>query len=293
MTAVPEPVLAALDRLNSHARANGCGARAIYAYKTVAAIALGVAGEIEARPFQIGVKCRDCDGTGRFRYWDEPADSKGAPCRTCRAKGTAVLKFIETRHIGHERVWHHPVRNLSYPTLRASWGIVETRYSLIDAEPDYWILADGTRRPIAWGPPPASWEPNRPGERLDDSAAAEALNVVEAFLLDRETREMWPRELEGYKDTALREMRRYRLRLDREPEPCWRCGAAEDLATVRHCGSGSRLLDFSRAVCQRHSEEKPIVWPTEPNPECLTPPVREWIARHTALGFDTSDRDRW
>ena len=282
MTAVPPGVMAALDRLNAHARAYGCGWRAIYEYKTVASIALGLAGELTARPFEMGVKCNKCDGTGRFTYWDGGT----ARCRSCDGRGIAVLKFVEAQH--GERIWHHPVRHLSYPVLEAAWGIQRSVWPATEAERPYWQMIDGTTRPISWGPPPASWGPNRPGERLGDTEAAEALNAVEPWILalapDRLGRFHWKL------GEARREMRRYRLSLDREDTICFRCGAPKGAQTPRMGGSGSRFLDFSRAVCQEHYEERPPVWPSEPHPDCITLPVLDWLARHVAIGFDNSDR---
>lgn len=113
MTDLPE-ILSALSRLNVHARAWGCGKKAIYAYKTFAAAEFAT----EARPVFVPVKCHHCNGTGIYRDWD---GYERGPCYRC-TKGIVTLRFVEST-IGDFR-WHHPTGNGGgNNVLNAVWGI--------------------------------------------------------------------------------------------------------------------------------------------------------------------------
>ncbi|HEX7049864.1 MAG TPA: DUF6166 domain-containing protein, partial [Longimicrobiales bacterium] len=61
---VPPDVLAALIRLNAHARAYGGGKWAIYAYKEMASILLAQSGEAAVRGVEWRGECNRCGGTG-------------------------------------------------------------------------------------------------------------------------------------------------------------------------------------------------------------------------------------
>ena len=75
--------LAALGRLNVHARAcHGYNeARAIYAYKTLAALILTLDGRASLRFVQWTGRCNRCTN-GRFTHWDWE-DGYSVRCRDC------------------------------------------------------------------------------------------------------------------------------------------------------------------------------------------------------------------
>ena len=216
---VPEPVLAALDRLNGHARAHGCGRRAIYSYKTMAALALARAGEMTVRSVKVAADCLSCGGTGLWRDCLGDGLVRHANCRKCARTGKVTLRFVETT--SGPRVWHHPAVGPGYDILRAAWRIKDWRFA--DDGRDIAILDDGTEREQVWEPA-GDWQPNRPGERLEGEAAAALLNIVEDWVV-----EVSPAILPSpwMKESALCEMRDYSLRLPRDgAERCCKCGEA-------------------------------------------------------------------
>lgn len=274
---IPEPVLSALDRLNGHARAYGCGKAAIYTYKTLAAIVLAEAGELTARPVQVEARCSACGGSGYWRDWDHGFNGERicnhTPCRRCARRGYVTLRFVETRH--GERVWHHPAADSGHEILRAAWRITEFRWP--KNGPDIAVCADGAERPYIYVSV-TDWQPNRPGERLEGEDAAALLNAVEDWLViagPTSTASQWPRE------RALREMRSYTLRLSHEPRPdiCCKCdGPVGEGGT--NLGALRYRLDWSEPCCRACYSTKPFDWPqTSPPERLLTPEVRRWLDR--------------
>lgn len=266
-TAVPADVLAALDRLNGHARAHGCGKTAVYTYKKLAAMQAAIAGELAARPVTVTVPCQRCGGTGRYRPWWDDDATRG--CFGCGARGQVRLDFVETT-IG-AYVWHHPYTDAGHDILRAAWSIATYDY---ERDGTIAVLADGTRRAIVYESP-GDWRPNRGGERLSGDDAARLLNPVEAWVaslpaLVRGDPWWWQYE------AAQRAIARYALDLGRVGEACWCCGASE----VTNLGIGHRSgrLHFALRICGRCYNE-PRRWPTEEDvpASAITPAIRAWL----------------
>lgn len=279
---MPDPlsteIIAALSRLNGHARAHGFGRRAIYAYKTFIATAFAT----EARPVQVQVKCHHCGGTGQYRDYD------GYHCGLCYrcTKGIATLRFIEST-LGEHR-WHHPTGGNSDGgnVLNAAWGIRNVVYPEAGGSSRHGVavLHDGTERPIVYQQA-EGWGPNMPGaEKLPTEEACQLLNLIEAWLdtaeplaADRWTYARWPH------DKAMTERRRYRLALERLDESaCCICGTP-DIPGYR-CGGSSKWsngwADYSRPMCEAcHGPRDALRWPQEPHPATLTPEVLTWLGR--------------
>jgi hypothetical protein len=166
-------VIAALVTLNSHARAYGCGKRAIYAYKTLVCGPLIAAGRATVCLRQWAGVCDHCRGTGQY------VDSYGERwphCRRCANTGRVTLKFVETELLGGP-TWHCPFdyhgggRYLAELARAAMW----------DGEKGRWMDREGND-PIFWNVA-NGWTPKQPGEKLIPDDAATALNTVEAWVL--------------------------------------------------------------------------------------------------------------
>ena len=264
---VPEPVLAALDRLNGHARAWGCGRRAIYAYKTLAAIVAAQAGDAFALPVAVETRCTSCSGSGIYRGCYYPDDA--TPCRRCHRTGRVTLRFVETV-IGAWR-WHHPWPDSGIPVLRAAWK--GERFSYDDDGVMALSLFAGGRRRVVWEDP-GDWTPNRAGERLAADPAAALLNLVETWL------EAVPPPADDHgwrKGEALRLLREYRLDLGQLPGPCCICGSEAVTHSLGFMPPTPPLLHWARPVCDGHRGLSPREWPSELPEQLLGPAVRAWI----------------
>lgn len=151
-------VINALDHLNSFVRSNAHRDYALYSPRNY--IYLAKAWAIKAinelklpQPFthvQVTVKCRDCDGTGR--YVDDYG-YKHDRCWKCSSTGWVRLKFIETLVDIRWKVvrWHTPVEH--YPINEHK---DEEHYSYHDTR----------------------WQPNQPGKDLAPWEVAKYLNVL-------------------------------------------------------------------------------------------------------------------
>lgn len=264
---VPADVLAALDRLNGHARAFGCGKSAIYTYKKLAALRMALAGEVEARPIAVTVDCGRCGGTGL--YWEQDPSWK-TPCRSCGRHGKVRLEFVETTLGGH--VWHHPYSDAGIDILRAAWGIASFDY---EGERAVAVLADGSRRTIIYEAP-GDWLPNRRGERLPADDAARLLNAVEGWVASLPTLQ-FPEPWWWYPESAQRAIRSYALDLGHIEGPCWRCGSSSDLVTCA-IGHYGRRLHFALRICAA-CDTQPRIWPGDADvpKHALTPAIRAWL----------------
>ena len=271
---VPADVLAALLPLNHHARAYGCGKRAIYAYKTLVAALLVAAGETRAQLVQWTGKCGHCGGTERY------VDSYGERwphCRQCSSTGTVTLKFVETV-LPCGQAWHHPWdryddggRELAEIAGLAVWDGERGRYR-----------AAGGGDPI-FSNIASDWRPQRPSFSLDADAAAEALNVVEAWLL-LSVANVLPTPLHFLRERALRDMRAYIIDIGRVGSKCWYCASEDVTSGLARYGPP---FSWSAPVCRVHHRVELALWPAKTDlPEsALTPALPEWGARHTRLGF--------
>lgn len=269
-------VIAALIKLNSHARAYGCGKHAIYAYKTLVAAQLIAANEATVFLRQWTGQCDHCRGTGRY------VDSYGERwphCRRCASTGRVTLKFVETELLGGP-TWHCPFdangdgRHLAALAGAAMWDGEKGRWTNRDGnEPIFWNVANG-------------WTPKQRGEQLTPDDAALALNTVEAWVL---TLDVLPHATPYWLLTAAkREMRGYHLDVGRIGLTCWYCGRP-DIVTG-FCRSGPPFT-WCAPVCAEHEKMPVSLWPAkEALPDwVLTPPLMEWRERHARMGFVPRD----
>ncbi len=270
---VPAAILAALGRLNSHARTRGhfgTERNAIYTYKTLAALVTIQAGEATVRVVKWTGKCNRCTN-GRFHHWDSDCTSS---CWHCDGTGCKTLTFTETTLPGGH-VWHHPWQGpvTSGLTLaRANFGTTEG----LEATP----VVD--------------WAPNLPGDRLPIEDLAALLNQVEAWV------ETSPSPVRGepywyVASEARRYLHRsahpgwhglepgsgYKLDIGRTTT-CFRCGSDDKAGGINY-GHVTPLLHWALRVCEPCYAERPP-HPKDPPPsKLLSPAVQEWIARHERL----------
>lgn len=255
---IPAEVITAIGKLNAHARAYGCGGKAIYAYKDLIAIELVGAGEATVRPVQWFGKCGRCDGTSIYRDWD---GYEHGQCRHC-TRGVTNLKFAEVT-LPDGQIWHHPFgmsygrgRDLLQRDLeRGADGPVDLRTTLLQ-----WQAV-------------GDWKPRQAGVRLSPQTAVQALNVAETWLLQfhPDASSRWPY------DCAVREMQRYWVRIDRSVETvCWKCGS-DDLADT-NLGAMVWPFQWSAKVCNEHYRPK-VFWPDKIDDVALTVDLRLWASR--------------
>ena len=136
MSAVPDPVLSALDRLNGHARAWGCGKRAIYTYKTMAALALAQAGELVARPvIVVAFVSEERAAAERAAYEMAAQEAEMQPCaRHRQRRGAERLPHsiaghrafnsrpLHPRHTGGRVMAERPIPSRLHPRSEAADG---------------------------------------------------------------------------------------------------------------------------------------------------------------------------
>lgn len=275
----PAEVLTSMDALNSHARAHGCGSRAVYAYKTLISMHAALIDAAEIKLILTKVKCRSCGGTGRFTFdWEwTSSPPRSDRCRTCRATGYVTLRFVQStfggRSPGEPTVrWHHPCPGSGNDILQAAWGLSHFDSNITGDEVA--VLENGTRRAVEWEGPDG-WAPNQGGVKLIGAAAAHHFNVVEPWICDLTFPSgsmLWWR-----KSTALLEMKAYALDLGSLTGPCWRCGTDEGLRGyhVSHIG---RDFEFSVPICVP-CDTDPGRWPKVPPATAMTPEITSWLSR--------------
>lgn len=267
-------ILAALGRLNGHARAWGCGKHAIYAYKRFAAERLAGAGQLSGRLVLWRGPCRACQGTGKFWFYDP--DYK-TPCRDCGATGIVKLRFLETT-LPDGTVWHHPwsvqrVGFVGYEIAQRLWPGL--RYAEGAREPGSYEVPDDSAsgwhgwRLVPWEEA-GDWSPLQPAEKLAVAELVPPLNLVEDWI-DAETA--------GLRYSRARnQMLAYRLRIGRPAGGCWRCGSY-DLASCS-LGMLTKPFDWSMPVCKACYVIEPRIWPPDSPPDVLlTDDIRRWAAR--------------
>lgn len=286
--------IAALSRLNPHARAFGAGYRAIYDYKTLAAIVAGLEGSASLRFVRWTGKCNRCEN-GRFRHWDW-APGETVRCRSCSGAGRRTLRFTET-HFADGPCWHHPWEgrwsrpgyDLAQAVLGVAWNQTSTSAS------DY-VTASGQR--VEWQDV-MDWHPNMPAERLPIAELVPLLNEVEDWVeaqrpddnsearwrakRAREHLCTWPPST--YFDEDAEPSSGYRLAIGRQPGGCFVC-SSDDLDTYRY-GAGNRQIEWSLPICKRHGgepERAPHPKNPVPPPELITPEIRRWLDRHERIG---------
>jgi len=265
--------LDALIQLNGHARAYGCGKRAIYAYKTLVAGMFGAQRALlGARLLKHEATCRYCDGTTVYRDWD--GYSRGV-CFRCKG-GKVTLRFLETT-LPNGRVWHHPFEHGGWE-IASMAGLYE--WDSVRGQNVYRV--NGVEQPEEWHAA-TDWAPNQPAVRLDPDRAAALLNLVEPWVTEI-TSMAGPWRWQA--ESALREMRGYRIDLGRVGAKCWYCDSTEIVIGLGRMG----YFDWAAPVCEAHSKMPVEMWPTSHVlPEsALTPALNEWLVRHRQIGFQES-----
>lgn len=287
MTVTPVPITA-LTRLNTHARATGgwggnAQRDAIYAYKTLATLALALDGEAELRFVKWHGQCNRCT-EGRYHHWDW-GDGYTVACRDCGGTGQKTLRFtVATLPGGH--VWHHPWEGQSSPGRTIANAI----HDLSWIEGDIYNTKEGDA--IEWQGP-GEWRPLMPAERLPLAELVPLLNEVEdwvevagdrprgnAFHWTLETARRYLRRRE-YRYVDGEPSHAYILDLGRAPGGCFVCGDDGDLAGFGY-GRMSRLFHWSLPVCNRHGTgPDKVAHPKDPPPPSLiTPDIARWLTRH-------------
>lgn len=274
-TPVTSDVVAAISRLNVHARAYGSGKRAIYAYKALLA-GVGLAmGDASAQLVRWTGTCGHCNGSGRY------VDSYGEKwphCRQCASAGTVTLKFVETTDRWTGQVWHHPWKYDSGIELAEIANLVKWDGKLgrwVPEEPVFWNVKGG-------------WTPRQPAERLIPDEAADLLNTVETWVL---ASVLPPSDkLHWMRERALREMCGYVIDLGRVGLQCWYCDSFDVAIGLSRPGPP---FAWSAAVCREHSKIAPAAWPTVLPDWVMTPPLTEWKRRHDQIGYDRDTIFGW
>jgi hypothetical protein len=275
---IPFDVAIAIGRLNKHARAYGCGKRAIYAYKALASGLAIIDGVATVMLRQWTGPCHGCAGTGKH------LDSYGERfphCRRCSSSGRVTLKFVEVALPSFTgQVWHHPFEN------GAGWDLAQlARAATWDGHRGRWVDEKGSD-PVFWNITDG-WSPKQPGERLEPDDAARLLNIVEAWALALPSPFGSEDPIRWLRLRATDMMRGYVLDLGRLDGPCYRCGSADVVVGLGHVGPP---FDFATPACRTH-ERCPIAeWPSCLPESALTPALVEWRDRHVGLGFEREER---
>lgn len=268
--------IAALSRLNHHARSRGgrgTARKAIYAYKSLAALELASEGKAALRFVKWTGKCNRCDN-GRFNHWSW-GDGHYVSCRDCGGTGLRTLCFAETT-LPDGLVWHHPFPSPGYDIACEAIGLH------LDDKGDY-RSRDGAL--IGWGSP-GFWEPNAPAEALERNNLVTLLNEVEDWVEAHHGRSAcsWlykqakrylhlPDQKPAWDEPSYS----YQIDLGKAPGGCFVCGDDGDLDTICF-GRATPLFHWSLPVCKGHRSSP---HPDGPPPEVMiTPEIRRWRERH-------------
>ncbi|MGY4224427.1 hypothetical protein ACVMIH_001788 [Bradyrhizobium sp. USDA 4503] len=267
---VPTEVVAALSVLNGHARAHGCGRDAIYHYKGLVAMIYAAAGQADARPVGVSVKCHNCFGTGKF--FCQYNGQTDEPCRTCTRTGYVFLRFTETTIDGHG--WHHPWITEGEAIYRKASGATATQYD--PATRSLWVTkADQPPEnfPIGFV---GDWKPNVAGEKFVGERAAELLNLVEGWVTSTSLH-VEP-DLKWRLERAQQAARGYSLALGWLGDCCHYCGETK---TVVGQGHYKKPFQWTIRCCEEHAGSKmPVAtWDSRLPSTALTPAILKWAER--------------
>lgn len=286
--AVPLAVLAALGRLNAHARSPRCGRmrRAIYDYKEFATFVLVGQGSASVRLVAWTGPCNRCTD-GWFTHW-EWRDGHKVRCRNCGGTGRRTLRFTEAT-LPDGQVWHHPWIIGHACGLEIARHAIPGLHSPTDAD-DSWHYCDAAGNRIEWHGV-GEWRPNLPGAELERDDLVPLLNRVEDWLEGFSgpvsSQSGWV--LESARNHLCRQSHRgvigepshsYAIELGRARGGCFVCGS-DDLAGYGY-GRMTPLFHWSVPVCKRHGEgPDKAPFPKGPPPDSLlTPEIRRWQERH-------------
>ena len=249
---------------------------AIYWMKGKLLNAVTNAGVATHRLIVMEVKCRSCDGTGKWISWDY--GQTGESCRTCSGTGRHKLWFVETTIDGRIK-WHTPCK----------YGIFVSYPVNLDV------------KTLGEAHPETDWKPNTPGQPLVPIEVAAALNICEEFLPERPG-EQWDNDGGPY-DIFF-----YSLFIGSQPRKCFRCGIEDDKVSRLHCSRN--LLAWDASVCTAcfstfghmstwSEKEQAYVCPNSvfdaaPFPIELAeqPAVKRWQARHLQYRFEKEEAKR-
>jgi len=206
----------AVDRLNSWVRApgdKGSNAKPMtYHLKNLALKALHAAGLTTHRPIRVYVKCRDCDGSGRYWHWcGEQLDH----CWACNSTGKAALTFVETTIEAAGLRWHSPWTSFPLSTHGIEYPTQAT---------------------------PTDWQPNLPGKAMEPWEVAAAFCEAERAFPEKP----YPR----HTDYGTYHIDQYHLFVGRLPQDvCAICGEpAGEKPISYHCSRGR--LEWCGAACE-------------------------------------------
>lgn len=258
-------VLHAMERLNSWVRSRGCAGDSWNARYVIYDLKLSCIdwanrnGAASHRWIEVGVRCRDCCGTGKY------VDSYGEKfdhCHACYSKGRVMLRFMETviSLPDHQTRWHTPITE--------TWKINMPSPDTFETDFD--------------------WNANLPGSEIPVDELARLLNLVENCVPYRNrdirridhNRSVYDRDC-FYGD--VNDFASYKLRLGRKERPCRLCLSSE----METCGFSvtSGRIHWAECVCKFHYTHHDIsifgkLKSLGPPKEFLTPNVKEWIALH-------------
>lgn len=275
----------AISRLNAHARAFGQGYRAIYAYKTLAAVTLAMDGAATIRFVRWIGTCNRCTN-GRYSHW-EWEDGYTVRCRDCGGTGERALRFTATT-LPNGDVWHHPWEGPNSSGRDIATEVLGLAF-VDDGRGNYHHeTAIGQR--IEWRDP-GEWRPNLPPARLETAELVPLLNQVEDWV-DASTAPagchwMWEKARRYLRKCSTRSYAEfpdsYQLDIGRAPGGCFVCGDEGDLSGCY--GRMTPLLHWSLPVCKRHGQgPDKVPFPKDPPPDALiTPDIRRWLERHESV----------
>lgn len=267
---VPVDVLAALGRLNRHARASYSAKAAIYAYKTAVAVLLAeTRGLALCRGIEWFGPCLTCGGTGTWKSWE---GEYSAPCRSCGAKRMRRLRFIETT-LPDGQVWHHPWDHGSDRPGHTIAAAFFGSFSYPDKGGMFYRCHDGRELQFIWWPTVEDWKPRTKGEAVAPEDLARHLNLVEDWLIGYRGPAGWSFE------RALRERGDYLLDLGRTTG-CFLCGGVAYSAL----SCGNDLFRFTVEVCREHCRLPVAEWPKAPPAAMITPTIAAWAEQRRAAG---------
>lgn len=281
----PSEILVVLDRLNAHARGKSRSmwgwdneAKAIYAYKQLAATKMIELGAVQARLVKVDVAC-GCDN-GRFTI-DYDIDERKpitVRCRYCSSAkpGRRTLRFTETAFAGGI-AWHHPWEGRVTPGFEIARAAFR-RANGPDESPwgEAWHDA-------------GDWKPRMGGAPLALNELVPLLNFIETWVEGIQPVECSPTYSPSKTARRMLGLTRhehivpplsapYRLDLGRAAGGCHVCGS-EDPEGASNLGCMSLFFHWSQPACKAHRG----TWPEAPPDALMIPAVREWIARHERI----------
>lgn len=243
-----QDALSSVDRLNSWVRSESyrqgnwdCRKAIYYLKRSALKKVLALGWPANHRAVVATVRCRDCDGSGRYL---SSYGNRKLNCYPCNSTGLVRLEFIESSLPGGI-TWHTP---------RQEWQAIAPG-----------LLSQQAPMPVM------DWQPNQTGKDLSIVEAANALNLAEVFFPDRPSITTSPF---GYCYIFD-----YKFWLGRiEGSDCRLCGREGELNTFV-CSRD--LFTWHDRACNACADQSGIfdLFPF-PDPMAAHPAIQEWHARH-------------